>query len=188
MTKEKMKPLVLAIGSSILEQWPDLPSITTRLTIKNIAIGGTTTDQWLGWVNEKIIPHSPYGVLFYCGSNDFNQGASHEAIFQRTIQIVERIQFFLPEAKLMYLHIIKAPQKKDKWPELDLLAKEIESNFLGDPRLKILDPNQLFFVGGKPRRELFIEDELHLTKQAYAQWAKWLQPELEQYFISASLS
>ena len=71
---------VLLIGSSIFEQWNNIKDLVPGYSVKNCAIGGTTTSYWLEHLADVLTAESTDVVLLYCGSNDVNHGVPEENI------------------------------------------------------------------------------------------------------------
>ncbi len=176
------KKLILIAGSSIMEHWKQLANLSPVVPMENIAIGGTTTLEWKEWAQEKIGLRRPAGLIFYCGSNDYNRGFTTTEIFERTKSILNLVISGNPTIKILYFHVMASPQKEPKWPELKYLKEQLENYFTDLPQVKSVDPNPLFFKEGRPRHELFIEDGVHLTSDAYEEWGKIFKPILEAYF------
>lgn len=176
-----MGPILIA-GSSIMEHWTDMVHLVPGLTMKNIAVGGTTTMEWTRWLDSRILPLKPEGLVFYCGSNDFNRGEPWARIAERTLDILSRFSVACPRVRVAYLHVIRAPQKETVWADILQLKEHLESAFPSMPMVHGIDPNPIFFEGETSRREYFIADALHLTPEAYRIWGLDLGPKLAHLF------
>lgn len=179
-----MKPIYIA-GSSIMEQWPNYQNLIPGRQIKNIAVGGSTTLDWALWLDQRIPTQDIGGIIFYCGSNDFNQGYPPGRIFERTVSIWKKFHGCHPQIPFVHLHVIRAPQKKESWSLIDALKEDLDKASNVFPKVVTSDPNPVFIGPFGVDQTLFLDDALHLTAGAYQKWEQILRPFLENIlFVS----
>ena len=66
---------VLFVGSSIFNQWTEVPAHMAPLPAINRAFGGSRTWEVLHYIEDAVLRYRPRLVVYYCGSNDVNAGA-----------------------------------------------------------------------------------------------------------------
>ncbi len=161
-------PTIIFVGSSIMEGWFNLPQFFPNIPILNTAIGGTQTHEIHARLDELVIRHRPRLVCYYCGSNDINNGASAALIAANVRQTFTTLRQALPAARFLYLSIIKAPQKRERWDVVDEVNRQLSEMAAQTPDFHFLDINPIFFTAqGEPRADFYVEDQLHLTPAAY---------------------
>ena len=171
---------ILFIGSSIFRQWSQLTAHMAPLPVFNRAFGGSQTHDILHYMNRIVLPYEPALIVYYCGSNDINAGASAEAIAANYRAFVERVHARLPKTRIFYASINRAPQKRDKWPIVDAANAAVAAYSRTDPRLGFIDLNPaLFDAAGQPRLELYKKDLLHFEPPAYDAFSAIVRPVIE---------
>ena len=194
---------VLFVGSSIFREWREVRDFAADLAplpAVNRAFGGSTArDQLSDDIMEAIVfPHDPRVLVYYCGSNDLNEGASPRAIRDAfaawSEKALERASVSSrvvlrgrsaasPRApaslQIVFVSINRAPQKTPLWDALDetnaLVKAYCEER--GETHA-FADVNPALFEDGsrmtRPRRRLFRDDGLHFDPNpsagAYEAW------------------
>ena len=181
LTNPPPKGAVLFIGSSIFRLWKNLDSQLAPLPVFNRAFGGSRTGEVLAQTDRLVLPYEPRIIVYYCGSNDINGGETPESIFGRYREFSEKVAARLPETKIYFVSIIRAPQKENRWPAVDTANRLVREYSSKTKKREFIDVNPaLFGPDGKARRELYVSDGLHLTDQGYVEMTKVIKPVLEK--------
>ncbi len=186
-TNPPPKGAILFIGSSIFRQWAKLKDHMAPLPVFNRAFGGSQTSDILYHMDKIVLPYEPKVIVYYCGSNDINN-ANHkaQAIADRFRQFVTRVRVRLPQTRILYVSINRAPQKETKWPTVDAANTLIKEYCESDKRLGFIDVNPaLFDKEGKPRLELYQSDKLHFLEPAYDEFAAIIKPVVTKTWAQA---
>jgi hypothetical protein len=168
---------ILFIGSSIFRQWKKLPQQMAPLPVFNRAFGGSRTDEQLFYLDKIVLPYQPKIIVYYCGSNDINVNAEPEHIATRFKQFVERVRAKLPQTRIFFVSINRAPQKMDKWRQVDATNAMIRSYCEAARGLGYIDVNRVLFDKRRqPRYDLYLPDKLHFTDRAYELFTPIIKP------------
>jgi hypothetical protein len=171
---------ILFIGSSIFRQWETVAKDMSPLPAFNRAFGGSRTADILTHMDRIVLPYEPKVIVYYCGSNDINADIAPVTIAANFRTFAERVHAKLPQTKLLYVSINRAPQKRSRWPDVDQANRLIEEYTKSDPRLKFVDVNPaLFDAKGEPRMELYRVDKLHFKIPAYREFTRIIRPAVE---------
>ena len=171
---------ILFIGSSIFRQWTSVAEDMSPLPAYNRAFGGSRTADILEYMHRIVLPYEPKVIVYYCGSNDINANVKPDDIAANFRTFVQRVHASLPETKVLYVSINRAPQKRDRWAEVDAANHLIEEYTKSDARLKFVDVNPaLFDTKGEPRMELYRADKLHFKVPAYREFTRVIRPAVE---------
>ena len=172
---------ILFIGSSIFRLWTGLSEQMAPLPVFNRAFGGSQTQDLVDRAGQLVLPYQPRIIVYYCGSNDVNAGATAEAIIGRTKQFLAIVREKLPNTMVFYTAIQKAPDKRARWNVVDAVNREMERYSHEAKNLGYIDLNPVLFDrAGNVREDLFLPDQLHFRPEstAYAEFAAVVKPVL----------
>jgi lysophospholipase L1-like esterase len=170
---------LLMIGSSIFHQWETAADCLPGRNVINEAVGGTETHDWVERLPEVLGRVRPRALAYYCGSNDIGRGKSADGVIARTLQTFDLLHQQL-EIPVLYFSIIKAPEKRARWTEVDRVNREIRSFIRSGLLGGFLDLNPLFFdENGGTRDGLYQDDRLHLTPEAYQAMNHYCGPKIQ---------
>ena len=179
LNPEPQNAIVFA-GSSIFHFWTTLADDMAPLPVINQAFAGARMHSVFNAIDKLIIPYSPGIIVYYCGSNDINDGAESSDILSGFEKFVSAVRDKLPSTIIYFVSINKAPQKMDKWKVIDDSNEKIKDWCEETDRLFFIDINPLFFSGGQSRTDLFFEDGLHFQPEAYLEFTKIIKPIIEE--------
>lgn len=169
------------IGSSIFRQWTSVAEDMKPLPVYNRAFGGSRTSDVLERVGQIVLPYEPKVIVYYCGSNDINGHVPPQAILSQTAEFVEQVRATQPHTRIIYVSIIRAPQKKDMLSAVDstnALMKEFFGTVAG---CTFVDVNPaLADAQGHPRPNFYQKDQLHLTPSAYVEMTRVIKPVVQR--------
>jgi len=185
MEEDKLKPpprgAILFVGSSIFREWTDLERQMAPLPVLNRAFGGSRTWEVLHYADRIVIPYTPRIIVYYCGSNDVGSGASAAEVAANFKAFADKVAARLPDTRIFFVSINKAPEKQYAWDVVDEANSRIRDYARRDKRLGFIDVNPVLFdAAGRPRMELYREDELHFRPAAYVEFTKIIRPVLER--------
>jgi lysophospholipase L1-like esterase len=173
------KGTILFVGSSIFHRWTQLTPQMAPLPVDNIAFDGAVTDDWNRLIESRVIPAKPKLIAYYCGSNDVDAGDSATRIVARIRQFIDRVTKALPDTRIVFVSVNKAPEKRERWDVVDDINRQMQKFAERNPRVQFVDVNPaLFNADGTSRTELFMNDQLHLRPAAYEEFARILKPVL----------
>jgi hypothetical protein len=172
---------ILFIGSSIFRQWADLKTQMAPLPVFNRAFGGSRTWEVLYYMDKIVLPYKPRIIVYYCGSNDVDAGAGAAEISSNFKAFVDKVAAQMPETRIFFVSINKAPEKKARWNVVDEANSLIRNYTTQNKQLGFIDVNPVLFdAAGNPRLELYREDLLHFHPPAYVEFTKIIRPVIEK--------
>ena len=179
---------ILFVGSSIFRLWTGLQAHMAPLPVFNRAFGGSRTAEQLHYMDRIVLPYRPRVVVYYCGSNDVNANESAEAIASRYQEFSERIRVALPETRVYFASIIKAPQKRDRWEVVEAANARVRDFSARTPGRFFIDLHPaLEQAPGQPRMDLYLADQLHYLPPAYDRMAEVIKPILATAWAEVSM-
>ena len=172
---------ILFIGSSIFRQWSALETQMAPLPVFNRAFGGSRTWEVLHYMDKIVLPYRPRIIVYYCGSNDVDAGAGAPEIAENFKAFVDKVAAELPDTRIFYVSINKAPEKKALWNVVDEANSIIRDYTTHNKKLGFIDVNPVLFdAKGNPRLELYRDDLLHFYPAAYVEFTKIIRPVIEK--------
>jgi lysophospholipase L1-like esterase len=174
---------IVFAGSSTIEKWGSAQDGFAPLEILNRGIGGSTTLQWLYLCDPFILTYEPRLVVFFCGTNDLGANgtpAQAEDVLANTRYILNRILERLPDCRIIYLSVTKAPSRQGSWAAMDKVNDAIRTMAEKDPRITYYEMNRMVFTeNGEADETKYEKDRLHLNHAAYVQLTQEIKPLIE---------
>jgi lysophospholipase L1-like esterase len=168
---------IVFVGSSIIHRWTNLADQMAPLPVLNRGFDGAVTSDMLRVLDSLVVPLRPRVIVYYCGSNDVDVGEPASAIAERIQLFLTRAPAALPDVRIVFLSVIKAPEKRDRWKVVDEVNRLIQAAVSDRNRLEYLDVNSaLVDRRGAPRMDLYMADQLHLRPAAYEAVARIVKP------------
>jgi len=169
---------IVFVGSSSIRKW-DLKKWFPDRNALNRGFGGSEVSDSLEFADRIILKYEPRVVVVYAGDNDIGHDKTPQRVFDDVKQLVELIHGKLPKTKIGYIAIkpsIKRWALVDQVREANRLITELAAK---DERLEFVDVDKpMIGEDGMPRKELFVEDGLHLSEEGYAIWTSLVRPHL----------
>lgn len=179
--KDKPPPAhpIVFVGSSSIRLW-DLSKSFPGADMLNRGFGGSQLADSVYFADRLVVKYKPRLVVLYAGDNDIAFGKAPERVAEDFGAFVRAIHEPLPETKIIYLSIKPSLFRWGLWDKMRRANELIEKACKDNPRLTYLDvATPLFGADGKPRRELFRRDGLHLSEEGYKIWADRVRPVLK---------
>lgn len=175
------KNAILFVGSSSFTNWTDVQDYFPGYTIINRGFGGSTLMDVIRYSNEIIIPYQPKQIVIYCGENDmaYDDSLYPAQVEQRFEELFDIIREHYPKVPIVYISIKPSPSREKLMPKFNV-ANVMIKNFLKEKKkTKFIDVyHKMLDVDGKPMKDIFIEDNLHMNAKGYRIWQNLIQPHL----------
>jgi len=169
---------IVFVGSSTMRRW-DVASYFPDLKIINRGIDGTELSDAVKYVDRLVLRHEPRLVVLYAGDNDVSVGKVSEQVSVDFERFVRAVHSRLPQTRILYIGIKPSLLRWIQIDRMRLANQVIRAICERDDRLAFVDFDGLMLGWDeKPRKELFVEDGLHLSPQGYQLWTTWLRPYL----------
>ena len=156
------KGQIVFVGSSTIRRW-DTAAYFPDLKIINRGFGGSELSDAVRYVDRIVLPYEPRLVVVYSGDNDIGSGATSEEVAVAFERFTRAVHAKLPQTRILYLGIKPSLLR---WTQVDRMRAAnlvIRAYCERDDRLAFLDFDGLMLGWDeKPRRELFVEDGLHI--------------------------
>jgi hypothetical protein len=176
---------IVFVGSSIVRLWKTVTQDMAPLPVVNRGFGGSQTPDVLSYMDRIIIPYRPRIVVYYCGSNDVNAGASATAIAGRVREFHQRLERALPGTRMFFVSVIRAPDKRKRWAVVDSVNADLRQYATTARNVEFVDVNPVLLdAGGNIRAALYLPDSLHYRPEAYTLFTSVVKPVLQRAWSS----
>jgi lysophospholipase L1-like esterase len=179
---------IVFAGSSSIRLWTTLEHDFAGLPVLNRGFGGSQIREVTAFADRIVIRYRPRLIVFYCGSNDVMAGRRVPDVVDDFRAFVAKVRDPLPQVRILYIANAPNParwERKNAWLELNSRIKAYSES---DSRLAYVDIwPEMLDAAGRPRPELFVEDQLHMSPRGYAIWTRVVRPVVEREFKAAQI-
>lgn len=177
------KGQILFVGSSSFTRWTDVQQYFPSYQILNRGFGGSTLADVWRYKDDVIIPYQPRQIVMYCGENDFasSDTVTVMTVVNRFVKLFEYTRLQLGDISFVYVSMKPSPSRLHLMPKYEEANKLIEAYLKTKPNTGFVDVYHAMLDGnGRPKAELFVEDNLHMNAKGYAIWKILIQPLLKK--------
>ncbi|WP_419868086.1 GDSL-type esterase/lipase family protein [Chryseobacterium sp. CT-SW4] len=170
---------ILLIGSSSFTKWTDVSSYFPNKTIINRGFGGSRLTDLNYYANDLLNPYQPKQIIIYCGENDFadNDQLKAKEVVNRYKTFYTKIREKFPDIEVDYISIKYSPSREKLWPQMKKANKKIASFMKKEKNAEYIDITKVMEdAQGNVRKDLFVEDMLHMTPEGYKLWTSVMKP------------
>lgn len=172
---------ILFVGSSSFRIWKEVQQDFPGYTIINRGFGGSTLPDVIRYADRIIYPYHPREVVIYCGENDLaaSDTVTSKLVARRFETLFAMIRQQLPGVPVVFVSIKPSPSRVRLLPEMkkanalirNFLTRQSKTNFVNVFPL-------MLNADGSPKKEIFLNDNLHMNRKGYAIWIKAIKPYL----------
>lgn len=172
---------ILFVGSSTIAGWNDIHEDFAPFTIIPRGFGGSNMNDILHYADRIVFPYAPRAVIIYEGDNDIAQDIAPEKIRDAFRLLVNKLHKQYPAARVYVLSIKPSPHRWNMWPRMRDANKLLAEECLKDKRLIFVDTaSAMLDADGNVKKDLFVDDGLHLNRKGYELWRDILRPVLAE--------
>ncbi len=164
------KETIVFTGSSSIRLWEDLQERFPDMQVLNTGFGGSQCSDLANFLDELILDYNPAKVFIYEGDNDIFAKKRPKAIVQTFNAVLNELQKARPQ---MEIALISAKPSISRWhyrgryrrlnKKLSKLAEERE-------QVSFIDVWHIMLNKRRLKKDLFIEDGLHMNPKGYELW------------------
>jgi lysophospholipase L1-like esterase len=171
---------VLFVGSSSIRMWQTAECFPD-LSVINRGFGGSHISDVNHFAERIVFKYKPRLIVFYAGDNDIESGKTPQQVFGDFQEYARRLHERMPETTIVYLPIKPSPARWPKWPRMQEVNTQVKKLAHSDRRVIYVDAaTPMLGEDDQPRRDLFLDDGLHLNDKGYKLWTRVLSPILLQ--------
>ena len=172
------KDAILLIGSSSFTKWTDVTRYFPDKTIINRGFGGSRLTD-LNYYANDLLNYQPKQIIIYCGENDFadNHKLKAKTVVDRFKTFYQKVREKFPNIEVDFISIKYSPSREQLWPQMKEANKKIAAFMKKEPNAEFIDITKTMQdSNGNVRKDLFVEDMLHMTPEGYKLWTSVMNP------------
>lgn len=174
------KDAFLFVGSSSIRMWRTLETDFAGLPVITRGFGGSQLADSVRFVERIITPYEPKMVLVYAGDNDLAAKKTPDEVLADFKKLVTAIHSRLPKTRVAFIAIKPSVARWALIDQVRAVNESIKAFTKTDARLEYIDVfTPMLNKDGQPRRELLVEDGLHLNSNGYELWTQVIKPYLK---------
>ncbi|WBX96937.1 GDSL-type esterase/lipase family protein [Chryseobacterium gambrini] len=173
------KNAILLVGSSSFTKWTDVANYFPDKTIIKRGFGGSRLTDLNDYAEDLLNPYQPKQIIIYCGENDFadNDKLKADVVVERFKTFYKKIRAKFPKIEVDYISIKYSPSREKLWPQMKEANKKIADFMKKQPNAEFIDITKVMQdENGNVRKDLFVEDMLHMTPEGYKLWTSVMNP------------
>ncbi len=171
---------VLFVGSSSFRMWKDVQSAFPDTKIINRGFGGSTLADVITHIDNVIFAYEPKQIVIYCGENDIASGETPQTVLDRFDKLFTAIREKMPRVPVAFVSMKPSPSR-EKYREDIIRGNSLIREYLaGKKNTVYVDVySRMLDDTGKPKSDIFLDDDLHMNAKGYAIWTDALKPVLK---------
>ena len=188
MDRDSMPPAnaVLFVGSSSIRIWKTLAEDMAPIPVINRGFGGSQAHQVLHYIHRIVFPYKPQAIVFYEGDNDIAAGKSPSQFIEECGVFMDSVYHRLPGVPVFFLSP-KPSYARIKLEPVRNEACELLQKFCASAKdAEYIDVSTVMFDSeGTLKKDIFLDDQLHMNAKGYVLWTKIIKKRLTDFLDKA---
>ena len=174
---------IMVAGSSSIKLWSTLETDMYPYPVIQRGYGGARLSDFAVYADRIFAPHPCRAIVIFI-ANDITGGDSDKSprevaeLFRYLVKIIRKTH---PDTPVFWIAVTPTAARWSVWDKIQEVNTRISGICDDNDNTWFIRTDFAFLdANGKPRTELFIEDNLHLNRQGYAVWTEIVTKELEK--------
>ncbi|QDT01741.1 hypothetical protein K227x_01080 [Rubripirellula lacrimiformis] len=173
---------VLLLGSSSIRRWDSAATDLSPYRVIPRGYGGAKYSDLAVFAQRLIQPHQYRAVVIFVGNDISGNPGDHSVaqVDRWTRHVIEVSRRHQPDAAILLVEVTPTQSRIDAWPQIRTLNAQLREIALSTPMVFFVDTAAHFLdPQGKPRQNLFVDDQLHLNATGYQIWGAEIRRHLD---------
>ena len=169
----------LFVGASSIRFWRSLKEDFPDRTVINRGFGGSTIWEVDHYFDRVVAPYRPKEIVFYAGENDLNAGRTPDEAYADFVQFMRLKEKALGPTPVWFISAKPSKLRFDQLEKQSALNAKVR--MLADMRddLASIDVVPAMTKPDGTPKDIFVEDNLHMTPEGYALWTPLVDAALD---------
>ena len=167
---DPQQDVIVFTGSSSIRLWDSLQAAFPDRQILNTGFGGSQMSDLLVFADRLILQYQPVQVFVYEGDNDIFARKKPKQVTAQYQQLIKMIREADPSINIVLISTKPSPARWRFRGKYKRLNKKLAALSEADPQIDYVDVWSIMLDGKKPRKDIFIEDDLHMNQKGYDLW------------------
>lgn len=160
----------LFVGSSSIRFWRSLKEDFPDRVVINRGFGGSTIWEVNHYFDRVVAPYKPKEIVFYAGENDINAGRTPDQAYADFVQFMRLKEKALGGTPVWYIAAKPSKLRVDQFEEQTALNASVTALAEARDDLAFIDVVGAMLKPDGTPKDIFVEDNLHMTPEGYALW------------------
>lgn len=174
---------ILFLGSSSIRLWEGIAKDMAPYHPIQRGYGGAKFADLAVFAEELVAPHSYRAAVVFVG-NDVT-GKDSDATVEQVVEwfqrVAEAVRNRQPGAQVFCVEITPTPSRWKAWAKIQAVNAALKTACLTTKDSHFIATASAYLNSdGRPRPELFKEDQLHQNESGYALWSKLIKARLDE--------
>jgi lysophospholipase L1-like esterase len=175
-------PLVF-YGSSSIRLWTTMSGDLGSNDVINLGFGGSTLEACVYFFDRILLAAKPSSLVLYAGDNDLGDGKSSLDVLRFYKAFASKMKEKLPDISYGFISIKPSVARQAIIDKISAANESIQQEISMNPMSYYVDVYSLMLDSdGKPRKDLYQPDGLHLNADGYRLWTNILLQHRDQIF------
>lgn len=166
------KSAIVFTGSSSIRMWQHLSESFPGYEVMNRGFGGSTLVDLDRYLDQIVLPYQPKQVVIYSGENDIASDlVNARQVCDRFKTVYKKIRAAFPSMPIEFVSIKPSPSRIKFLPivkESNALIRQFLSTQKNSHFIDVFTP--MLDGNGQPKKDIFLEDALHMNAKGYEIW------------------
>lgn len=169
----------LFVGASSIRFWRSLKEDFPDRTVINRGFGGSTIWEVDHYFDRVVAPYKPKEIVFYAGENDLNAGRTPDQAYADFVQFMRLKDKALGATPVWFISAKPSKLRFDQLAQQTALNTKIRALANTRDDLAYIDVVAAMQKPDGTPKDIFVEDNLHMTPEGYALWTPLVDAALD---------
>lgn len=174
---------ILFAGSSSIRLWDNIVEDMKPYPVIQRGYGGAKFSDFAVYCRRIIYPHQFRALAIFL-ANDITGGdedKTPEEVLDLFQYVVKQVRAKYKSEPIFFIQITPTNSRWKAWDKISEANNLIKNYCSQKEGLHFIETaDQFIGSDGKPRQELFIEDQLHLNQDGYKLWSSIIRKKLDE--------
>ncbi len=184
--QQPQKGGIVFTGSSSIREWDTLKEDFPGLPVLNRGFGGSVANDLIVHVDTVVLRHEPKVLVTYTGSNDLTANLTVQEAFEDYTKFLDLVRERSPKTRVVVTSVKIAIKHRSQIHEVHELNQKLAEWAHDKNWVRYVDTTSyLADAKGKPIRDYYADDLIHLSPAGYVRWKEILTPVLQEEWAKA---
>ncbi len=175
---------VLFTGSSSIRLWKTIREDMAPFPVIQRGYGGARIEDFAFYLKKVVFPHQFRALVLFVGTNNLTGGGQDfkpEEIARYARYINRTVRSKYPDTPIFWIAITPTNSRWKVWDKIQETNTLIQKICNRSRDMYFIETaNGYLGPDGLPRKELFVEDQLHQNREGYRIWAEIIKTALSR--------
>jgi lysophospholipase L1-like esterase len=159
---------ILLVGDSQFFRWKTVQEDLKGYTVVNRGVDSFQSSDLLYFAERLVFPYRPRLIVIHVGGNDVHNGKPPARVLADFKALVAKIRVVLPQVPIAFTSITPSPGRWDEVATRKAANQVVRDYIATQKNLHFIDLwDAMLTPEGKPRKDIWVEDQVHPNHAGY---------------------